>query len=218
MDDTPTVLFIDDEPALADGYAAILDEYDTHVAYGGRAGLERLDETIDVLCLDRRMPGMSGEEVLAAVREEGYDCHVVLLTGVEPDEEVLELGFDDYLVKPIDKDALRETVDRLTDTTDDPLDTPVLDALGDPETRRCCAALVDGPLSAGELAEATDLSLSTVYRRLNSLQQAGLVESRTAARPDGNHYQTFVTVGTRIEVEVGEELQLRVSPLDRSAA
>lgn len=218
MDDTPTVLFVDDEPALADGHAATLeDEYDTQVAYGGRAGLDRLDETVDVVCLDRRMPGMSGEAVLEAIRDAGHDCKVVMLTGVEPDGDVVELGFDDYLVKPIDTDDLRETIERLTAEDADPLDTPVLDALGDAEARRCCAALVDEALSAQELAEATELSLSTVYRRLNALKQAGLVESRTAADVDGNHYQTFATVDTRIEVEVSDGVRVRVDRPDRSA-
>lgn len=217
MDDTPTILFVDDESALADGYAATLrDEYDTRVAYGGRAGLDRLDETVDVVCLDRRMPGMAGEEILEAIRDAGYDCRVVMLTGVEPDVEVPDMAFDDYLVKPVANDDLRETVDRLVAETGDPFDTSVFDALGDAKARRCRAALVDEARSAQELSEATDLSLPTIYRRLNSLQQAGLVESRTTTDTNGNHYQTFTAVDTRIEVEVGDSIRVRIDQPDRS--
>jgi DNA-binding response OmpR family regulator len=220
MDDPPTVLFVDDQPALADGYAATLEDhgYGTMVAYGGRAALDRLDETVDVVCLDRRMPGLSGEETLEAIREAGYDCRVVMLTGVEPNEAVPDMPFDDYLVKPIDSDDLRETIHRLTLDRTDAIDAPVLDALGDAKARRCCAALVGESRSAQEIAEVTDLSLPTIYRRLNTLQQAGLVESRTVTDPNGNHYQTFATVDTRIEVEVGDGVQLRVDRADRSPA
>ena len=220
IDDPPTVLFVDDQPALADGHAATLADhgYETRVAYGGRAALDRLDETVDVVCLDRRMPGMSGEEVLDAIRDTGYDCRVIMLTGVEPDAAVPDMPFDDYLVKPIDTDDLRETVRRLTLDRTDAIDAPVLDALGDAKARRCCAALVGDSLSAQAIADVTGLSLPTIYRRLNTLQQAGLVESRTVTDPKGNHYQTFTTVATRIEVEVGDGVRLRVDQADRSLA
>ncbi|WP_267641277.1 response regulator [Haloarchaeobius amylolyticus] len=110
----PTVLIVDDEPEIADLHTAFLDsDYDVRTAYSGAETFDLLDETVDVVLLDRRMPGQSGDEVLGAIREAAYDCRVAMVTAVEPDFDVLELGFDDYLVKPAGRDGLRDLVDRL---------------------------------------------------------------------------------------------------------
>ena len=109
-----TILIVDDESAVTDVYAAHLqDEYDVRTAYDGSEAVEQLDEEIDAVLLDRRMPGMSGDEVLEHIREEGYDCRVAMVTAVDPDFDILDMGFDDYVVKPVSRDDLYETVDRL---------------------------------------------------------------------------------------------------------
>ena len=114
---SPLVLVVEDEPDLADLYAAWLsDEYSVLTADGGQEALDQIDEAdddVDAILLDRRMPGLSGDEVLAAVRERGIDCRVAMVTAVEPDFDILKMGFDDYLVKPVTSDTLRETVDGL---------------------------------------------------------------------------------------------------------
>ena len=114
---SPLVLVVEDEPDLADLYAAWLgDEYRVRTAYGGQEALENLDEVdddVDAILLDRRMPGLSGDEVLSAVRERGIDCRVAMVTAVEPDFDILKMGFDDYLVKPVTSDTLRDTVEGL---------------------------------------------------------------------------------------------------------
>ena len=113
----PLVLVVEDEPDLADLYAAWLgDEYRVRTAYGGQEALEELDavdDEVDAILLDRRMPGLSGDEVLSAVRERGIDCRVAMVTAVEPDFDILKMGFDDYLVKPVTSDTLKETVSGL---------------------------------------------------------------------------------------------------------
>jgi DNA-binding response OmpR family regulator len=111
---SPLVLVVEDEPDLADLYAAWLDdEYRVRTAYGGQEALDQLDEVGDdvaAILLDRRMPGLSGDEVLSAVRERGIDCRVAMVTAVEPDFDILKMGFDDYLVKPVTSDTLKEMV------------------------------------------------------------------------------------------------------------
>jgi len=111
---TPTVLIVEDEPDLADLYAAWLEtDCDVRVAYDGEAALKQIDPAVDVVLLDRRMPGLSGDEVLDTIRERGTDCRVAMVTAVEPDFDIVEMGFDDYLVKPVAGDELIEIVDRL---------------------------------------------------------------------------------------------------------
>lgn len=112
--DQPLVLIVEDEPDLADLYATWLkDEYRVRVAYGGREALEALDDAVDVVLLDRRMPDLSGDEALTEIRDRGFDCRVAMVTAVEPDFDIVAMGFDDYLVKPVSKDALDRTVSNL---------------------------------------------------------------------------------------------------------
>ena len=112
--DPPLVLIVEDEPDLAELYATWLeDEYRVRVAYGGRDALESLDEEVAVVLLDRRMPDLSGDEVLSTVRQRDIGCRVAMVTAVEPDFDIIAMGFDDYLVKPVSKDALEETVSNL---------------------------------------------------------------------------------------------------------
>jgi len=108
------VLVVEDEPDLADLYATWLrDEYRVRVAYGGREALEELDDEVDVVLLDRRMPDLSGDEALTAIRERDVGCRVAMVTAVEPDFDIVAMGFDDYLVKPVSRDSLKETVENL---------------------------------------------------------------------------------------------------------
>jgi DNA-binding response OmpR family regulator len=112
--DDVTVLIVEDEPDLADLYSAWLRDYCTvQTAYNGSQALEAIDEDIDIVLLDRRMPGLSGDEVLDTLRSRGLDCRVAMVTAVEPDFDIIEMGFDDYLVKPVSNDDLIETVDQL---------------------------------------------------------------------------------------------------------
>ena len=114
-DETPaTVLAVDDEPDLAELYRVYLDSaYDVRIATGGEAALEQMDESVDVVLLDRRMPDLSGHEVLSAMREAGYDARVAMLTAVEPDVDIVDMPFDDYKTKPVTKEDLLTLVEVL---------------------------------------------------------------------------------------------------------
>jgi DNA-binding response OmpR family regulator len=110
--DEPRVLVVDDEEQIADLYQHRLDDtYDVLKAYDGTEAIEKVDETVDVVTLDRRMPDLNGGEVLAQIRANDYDCRVVMVTAVNPEADIVEMAFDDYLNKPVDKDTLVEAVE-----------------------------------------------------------------------------------------------------------
>lgn len=110
----PHVLVVEDEPQLAELYASwLLPEYEVTMAGNGRRALTAFDDSVDVVLLDRRMPGMTGAEVLKRIRAADTIVRVAMVTAVEPDEDVIELGFDDYLSKPISSEELCEVVERL---------------------------------------------------------------------------------------------------------
>jgi DNA-binding response OmpR family regulator len=198
-----TILAVDDERELVEIYEAWFgDTHAVETAYGGQEALSMFDDSIDLVLLDRRMPGTSGDEVLKTLREDGHDCPVVMVTAVEPDDGMVELPFDEYVVKPIDREDLLDAVDQALSEAADETANDVLDALGDEKTRRCCRVLNGDPKSAREVAERTGYSLPTVYRRLNALRQADLIESRMNIDPGGDHYEAFTTTAQRITVDI----------------
>ncbi|MEF8902293.1 MAG: response regulator [Halovenus sp.] len=108
-----TVLVVDDEEEVADVYALRLrNEYETRGAYGGEEAMERLDADVDIVLLDRRMPTLSGDDVLEQIRETEYDCRVIMLTAVDPGLDIVEMPFDDYLCKPVEKEALVDAIEQ----------------------------------------------------------------------------------------------------------
>ncbi|WP_435066992.1 response regulator [Haloplanus sp. C73] len=110
----PTVLLVDDEPDIVDIYALAFSdaEYAVERAHDGEAALEAAADA-DVILLDRRMPGLSGEDVLTELRERELDVRVAMVTAVDPDFDIAEMPFDAYLTKPVSDEELRETVDTL---------------------------------------------------------------------------------------------------------
>ncbi|WP_435194856.1 response regulator transcription factor [Natronomonas sp. EA1] len=109
-----TVLAVDDQKRITQVFQLWLgDEYTVRTANSGEEAFDQLDDTVDVVLLDRQMPGVSGDEVLEYIREEGYDCRVAMITGVDPGFDIVDMPFDDYLQKPVDQETVLETVERL---------------------------------------------------------------------------------------------------------
>lgn len=100
------VLVVEDEPkvakALAEGLEA--DGFTVRVASTGEDGyFIASSEPIDLIVLDRRLPGRDGVDILKALRQRGFLMPVLILTArdtVEDRVEGLDGGADDYLVKP----------------------------------------------------------------------------------------------------------------------
>jgi len=108
------VFVVDDERNVADSYANFLEEeYEVTVTYSGEEALEELHPGVDVVLLDRRMPGLSGDEVLTEIDDRQLDCRVVMVTAVEPDLGIVEMSFDEYLVKPVTGEQLRNVIERM---------------------------------------------------------------------------------------------------------
>jgi DNA-binding response OmpR family regulator len=108
-----SILVVDDEPDLASLYEQWLAaDHDVEVAVDGRTGLEKATAA-DIVFLDRNLPGLTGPELLESLREGGHDCRVVMVTAIDPDFDIVEMGFDDYLLKPVTCSELRTAVERM---------------------------------------------------------------------------------------------------------
>nr|WP_211166071.1 heavy metal response regulator transcription factor [Azoarcus sp. TTM-91] len=105
-DETVKILIVEDEPKTGDYLKQGLSEagFVVDLLRDGIDGRHAaLSESWDLLILDVMLPGASGWEILRAVRAAGRDLPVLFLTArdqVEDRVKGLELGADDYLVKP----------------------------------------------------------------------------------------------------------------------
>lgn len=114
-DDSPTILVVEDEEMALDTYLIWLgDDFDVRTATDGVEALEEIDDSVSVVLLDRRMPNMTGDEVLEEFREREYDCKVAMVSAVEPDMDIVDMPFDAYLKKPVTGDELVDVVERLS--------------------------------------------------------------------------------------------------------
>ena len=109
-----TVLVVDDEQDIADLYSTwLLTTHDVRTAHSGTEALQSVDASVDVVFLDRQMPDMSGDEVLDTIAERDIDPAVVMVTAVDPDFDIVEMPFDEYLTKPVSREDLLDTVSEM---------------------------------------------------------------------------------------------------------
>ncbi|KAB1194413.1 response regulator [Haloferax sp. MBLA0076] len=123
--DPPTILLVDDEVALADSLALWLErQYEVRVAYSGREALQAFDDDVDVVFLDRNLPGLPGETVLQEVRRQSTsDTPAVVMLSATPSDELSDLPADDVLTKPVTKADIFDAVARFTaDTQEVPVE------------------------------------------------------------------------------------------------
>lgn len=110
------ILVVDDELVITKYLSKMLieDGFEVYTAHDGAAGYAAyLDHQPDLVILDYTMPEMSGFEVCRKIRETDQDVYIFMLTGKEHEVNKvvgLELGADDYIVKPF---SMHELVARI---------------------------------------------------------------------------------------------------------
>ncbi len=107
----PRLLYVEDDAEIAEMTIEVLsDVYMVEHLVDGRKALDRaLGGHYDLMLIDRRLPGMDGAELVAAVRTARITTPVLLLTAlgaIQDRVEGLDAGANDYLVKPFDFDEL----------------------------------------------------------------------------------------------------------------
>src|SRR5215475_9750963 len=112
------ILVVDDEGAIRYSISKTLQRvgYQVSAAASGEEALAMLGEqNFDVVLTDIRMPGLSGVELLAKIKEKAPDSIVILMTGyasLGTAVESLRLGAHDYLIKPSSSQDIRQSVAR----------------------------------------------------------------------------------------------------------
>lgn len=109
-----TVLVVEDDRDLAETYAIWLDrEYDVRTASDARSARAAMDDGVDVVLTDRRLPDGDGADVAADVRAVRPSCLVAFITAVEPGVDLVELPADSYVEKPVTEADVTGTVEEL---------------------------------------------------------------------------------------------------------
>ncbi len=112
------ILVVDDEGAIRYSISKTLQRvgYQVSAAASGEEALDMLaEQNFDVVLTDIRMPGLTGVELLAKIKERAPDSIVILMTGyasLGTAVESLRLGAHDYLIKPSSSQDIRQSVAR----------------------------------------------------------------------------------------------------------
>ena len=116
---TLTTLLVDDESLACEELAYLLKDFpEVEIAATGRNGLEAVDLIQklepDLVFLDVQMPGLDGMGVVRQLRERGIELpHFVFVTAYDQYAiAAFRLEALDYLLKPVDKGRLAETIER----------------------------------------------------------------------------------------------------------
>ena len=107
------IFVVDDDQGILESFEVMLgDDYHLIMIDNGTEAIQKIgDQNPSLLFLDIKIPGRSGLEVLANLREKGIDTQVVVVTALAQDhyQEMAEkYGVHKYLHKPLDVDEIQE--------------------------------------------------------------------------------------------------------------
>ncbi|MCB0012808.1 MAG: response regulator transcription factor [Anaerolineales bacterium] len=203
MSEPARILVVDDHPIVREGISSLLSNYPEFAIVGEAAdGVTALmmfrEQRPDITLLDIRMPGITGLELLAQIRQIEPEATVIMLTSFDDDEYVVQalkagaLGYvlksasDEMLVKAIRAARQGERIlsPQVTDVVvrqllaNRPVETPALDL--DADEKLILRLLCDGASNA-DIAGVLYLSSTSVKRKLRQIFQKMAVTTRAQA-------------------------------------
>lgn len=117
-----TVLVAEDDADMRETLCLWLERegpWDPIPVRDGREAMASLDASVDTLLLDRRMPELSGPELVDRLDETEFDGPVVVVSAYEPDEHLSGDDVAAYLVKPVDPVEVVEALERAVSAVED---------------------------------------------------------------------------------------------------
>jgi len=114
----PTVLIVDDDPGILRFFSRVLSQkMEVITAVNGKEARAAIRSTVvDAILLDKKLPDTTGLTLLKEFREELPEVPIVIITGhgdVKTAVEAMKLGAQDFILKPVGSDLLREVMDRV---------------------------------------------------------------------------------------------------------
>lgn len=120
---TRKIVIVDDEETIRKTFSLILSQqYRVSLAKDGAEALTRFKGAgIDLMIIDYRLPDMTGIDLVAALRKNGYRGDVILISAfsdmIEPDI-LSRLSISHFFAKPLDLNALSRSIDYLLSLRD----------------------------------------------------------------------------------------------------
>ncbi len=108
----PTILVVDDEPAILQSISGLLTDegFEVLIAANGYEALKIIEaESPDLVLLDIWMPGIDGIETLKAIKKDNPFIQVIIITGhgtIETAVKATKLGAFDFIEKPLSIDKV----------------------------------------------------------------------------------------------------------------
>jgi DNA-binding response OmpR family regulator len=113
-EDQSSVLILEDERMVANILGDYFsDLYDVQSVPTGTEALEAYTADTDLIIIDRKLEGMSGDTVAARIRAKHEQQLLLCVSGVEPDNDIYELDYDDYIHKPVEEAEMRTRMELL---------------------------------------------------------------------------------------------------------
>ncbi len=174
--DVGEILVVDDSEGLRELYSVWLTpDHEVRTAADGSEALAALGDGVEVVLLDREMPGLSGLEVARAIDESESDPFVVMISSMPPDFDLIECPVDDYLQKPVGEADVRDIVETYRAQREYLVAVDELFAL------MAKVATIEANHAEAELADSDE------YRRLRERlaeKRAAVYDDLLEARPD----------------------------------
>ncbi len=120
-----SVLYVEDDADVRAGIEAILSKFfkSVTIAEDGQEGLNAFkSEKFDIILTDISMPNMNGVEMSTQIKEENYEQPIIVLSAHNEGEYLIDLinvGIDAFLLKPIQTEALVKTMGKICRTISD---------------------------------------------------------------------------------------------------
>lgn len=108
------VVLADDHEQLLTLYETFLgDKYHTKTATNGKEAIEATTPDTEIIFLDRDMPTLNGIETIKKLRQEGVPIPIAMVTAKNPTTDIINIGVDDYIRKPIHQEQLKTVTEAL---------------------------------------------------------------------------------------------------------
>jgi DNA-binding response OmpR family regulator len=173
MGNGTTVAVIDDNRDYRQLYKLWLpEEYDVVEAADGLEALQRIDDAVDAVVLDRQMPKLDGAAVASKLQDRSVTPGLVMISSAKPDVDILDIPVDTYLRKPADQETLLSALSTVQDRCE--YDTE----------RRDLLALADRRATVADAVRATTLAESGAYQRtVERLEKHGMAFADAVTGP-----------------------------------